>query len=149
MTEGKLTAQSFDAQPFGTLIRARLCKLSCVRDFNRLEVWKKAHTLALEIDATCLQLPRERSAIRSQMRRAAESIPTNIVEGCNRASQKELASFLQIAIGSSSELEYQLRLARDYGAIDLRAWQRLTDQTIEVRKMLMGLIKKVRLSFVR
>jgi len=115
-----------------------------VRDFNSLEVWKKAHALALAVNTACARLPRDRAALRSQMRRSAESIPTNIVEGCNRSSQKELANFLQISIASSSELEYQLRLARDYGAMDQREWQRLTDQTIEVRKMLIGLIKKVR-----
>ena len=115
-----------------------------MRDYNRLAAWRKAHALVLDIDSACLRLPRERSALRSQMRRAAESIATNIVEGCNRASQKELANFLQIAIASSSELEYQLRLARDYGAMDPRACERLSTQTIEVRKMLIGLIKKVR-----
>ena len=115
-----------------------------MRDYKTLLVWQKAHALVIAIDALAVRLPRERGSLKGQMRRAAESIPTNIVEGCSRASQRELRQFLQISAGSCGELEYQLQLARDYGALDLREWQRLTDQTVEVRKMLIGLIKKVR-----
>jgi len=115
-----------------------------VRDYNNLAVWQKAHALALAINSASLRLPRARASLASQMRRAAESIPTNIVEGCGRVSQKEFANFLQISVGSCNELEYQLRLARDYEALDGREWQRLTDLTIEVRRMLIGLSGKIR-----
>jgi four helix bundle protein len=59
-------------------------------------------------------------------------------------SQRELARFLQISAASSSELEYQLRLAHDYGLLDTRASDRMSERTIEVRRMLIGLIRKVR-----
>lgn len=119
--------------------------LSCfVRDYNKLLVWQKAHALALDINRSSAQLPRERAALASQMRRAAESIATNIVEGCGRLSQRDFARFLQIGIGSSTELEYQLRLAHDYDVMDTRVWERLSEQTIEVRRMLIGLIQRVK-----
>lgn len=115
-----------------------------MRNYNKLLVWQKAHALALAVNAASVQLPRERTALAAQMRRAAESIATNIVEGSARQSQREFARFLQICVGSSSELEYQLKLAHDYGAMDLATWQRLSAQTIEVRRMVIGLIRKIK-----
>jgi four helix bundle protein len=115
-----------------------------MRDYKSLIVWQKSHALTLAVDAVCVRMPRERGTLRSQMRRAAESVTTNIVEGCSRRTQKELAAFLQISVGSSGELEYQLQLAHDYGTLPTAAWNELRDQTIEVRRMLCGLIKRVR-----
>lgn len=115
-----------------------------VRDYNKLQVWQKAHALTLDVHALSLKLSRDNAALRSQMRRAAESISTNIVEGCSRRSQKEFANFLQISIGSCGELEYQLRLAHDYQAVGDATWNTLHNQTVEVRRMLIGLAKKVR-----
>ena len=115
-----------------------------MRDYNKLQVWQKAHPLALQVNAASVQLPRERASLAAQMRRSAESIATNIVEGCARESQAEFARFLQISVGSCSELEYQLKLAHDYGAMEPEAWNRLTNQTIEIRRMLIGLIRKIR-----
>jgi len=115
-----------------------------MRDYQNLKVWEKAHELALAVNATTAGLSKERSHLRQQMRRSAESIPTNIVEGCGRRSQKDFAHFLQISVGSCSELDYQLRLAKDYGDVPEQVWKRLSDQAIEVRKMLIGLIKKIR-----
>ncbi|MEK7693613.1 MAG: four helix bundle protein [Chloroflexota bacterium] len=51
----------------------------------------------------------------SQLRRCSSSIPSNIVEGCGRSSNAELAKFLHYALGSANELEYQLLLSRDLG----------------------------------
>ena len=117
-----------------------------MRDYKTLLVWQKAHALTLAINAQCARMPRERGSLRSQMRRSAESISTNIVEGCLRKSQKELGAFLHISVGSTGELEYQLRLAHDYGVLDAPSLRRLHDQVVEVRRMLFGLIKRVRAS---
>ena len=119
-----------------------------MRDYKKLLVWQKAHALTLAVNDVCTRMPRERGALRSQMRRAAESISTNIVEGCSRRSQKELAAFLDIAVGSTGELEYQLLMSHDYGILNAPVWRQLHDQTIEVRRMLFGLIKRVRTSDV-
>lgn len=77
------------------------------------------------------------------MLRAAESIPTNIVEGCFSASQKDFARFLEVSIKSAGEVEYELQLAYDCGVLRYRNWKALTGATVEVRRMTIGLRKKI------
>jgi four helix bundle protein len=74
---------------------------------------------------------------------AAESIAFNIVEGCGSASSKEFARFLDISIKSSCELEYQLQLATDIGLLSRGVWSPLSAETVEIRRMLCGLRRKV------
>jgi four helix bundle protein len=74
---------------------------------------------------------------------AAESIVCNIVEGCGATSRKEFARFLDISIKSTCELEYQLQLARDCGVLATHDWRSLTAETVEVRRMLTGLRRRV------
>jgi four helix bundle protein len=77
-------------------------------------VWNKAHALTLVIYEVSETFPAgERYGLTSQIRRAAASIPTNIAEGCGRSSSADFGRFLQMAMGSASELEYLLMLARD------------------------------------
>src|SRR5687768_40283 len=78
---------------------------------------------------------------------AAESISFNIVEGCGADSQKDFARFLEIGVRSSMELENQLKLAKDYGILRTRDWESLSVATVDVRRMLCGLRKKVRATF--
>jgi four helix bundle protein len=77
------------------------------------------------------------------MTRAAMSIPTNIVEGRGQTSGKEFARFLRYSLNSSSELEYHLMVARDINLIRESDFRSLTDQIIEIRKMLYGLSKRL------
>ncbi len=77
------------------------------------------------------------------MTRAAESIAFNIVEGCGADSQKERARFFEISIKSSKELEYQLELARDYGVLKADQWDTLTVETVDGRRMLCGLRRRI------
>ncbi len=79
----------------------------------------------------------------SQIRRAVASIPTNIAEGRGRDGEAELGRFLNIAKGSTSEVEYLLQLAHDLNYIETKLHQPLTSQTIEIRKMLHGLMKSL------
>ena len=113
-------------------------------DFKRLKVWEKAHSLAVQTHqlATEIREPYQ-SALRSQMTRASASIPTNIVEGSRQASNKEFARFLRYSMNSASELEYHFILARDIGATPEEISDSLIDLTIEVRKMLYGLLARV------
>jgi four helix bundle protein len=115
-----------------------------VSDFKNLKVWRKAHALALNVHrvATGIRAP-DNTALRNQLLRAAMSIPTNIVEGTGQRSGKEFGRFLDIALKSTSELEYHLIIARDVGAIKLNDCESLSAQTIEVRKMLYGLRTRV------
>lgn len=77
------------------------------------------------------------------MIRAAMSIPANIVEGSGQESRREFGRFLRFAINSASELEYHLIMAKDVGVIAGYDFSSLTTQTVEVRKMLIGLQRKV------
>ena len=79
----------------------------------------------------------------SQMRRAASSIPSNIAEGCGREGDAELSRFCTIARGSASELEYQLLLARDLKLIQHNEYEELSQQTIEIKRMLTVFVQKL------
>ena len=115
-----------------------------MQDHRRLRVWKKAQALAIEVRRVTRLFPRiGYGSLQSQMVRAAESIVINIVEGCGGSSQKDFARFLDISIKSTSELECQLELAKDYGVLKPHDWQRLTREAVDVRRMLCGLRAKV------
>jgi four helix bundle protein len=79
----------------------------------------------------------------AQLTTAAESIADNIVEGCGAASNKEFARFLDMSIKSANETEYHLLKARDLGLIREDEWQRLSAETIEIRKMIYAYRKKI------
>ena len=105
-----------------------------------MRVWHKAHRLALSVyEATQCFPPDERFGLTFQLRRAAVSVPTNIAEGCGRHSERELARFITISAGSASEVEYLALLANELGYLDNDGWTRLTDEVVEVRKMLAAL----------
>ena len=115
-----------------------------MQDFRRLLVWQRAHTFALDMHRAIDAFPRGKYAeLKAQMRRATESIANNIVEGCAAASRKEFARYLDISIKSASEVDYQLQLAHDLGAIDTATWRPLAREVVELRKMLWGLRRTV------
>ena len=85
-----------------------------MKDFRKLQVWDKAHQLALTLYHVTASFPRDEThGLTSQIRRAASSIPSNIAEGCGREGDAELSRFCTIARGSASESECQILLARD------------------------------------
>ncbi len=85
-----------------------------MRDFKKYKVWELGHKITLEIYRITKDFPKEELyGMTSQMRRAAYSIPSNIVEGCGRESNTEFRRFLIISQGSASELEYFTILAKD------------------------------------
>lgn len=115
-----------------------------MQDFKKLKVWEKAHLLCLDIYKTTGEFPKsEVWCITSQMRRSASSVPTNIAEGCGRGTQNELKRFLQIAMGSLSELEYQIIICKDLNYIDDRYCTNSLKRIDEIRKMMHS--QKVRL----
>jgi len=118
--------------------------VSGVADFKKLLVWQKAHALALNAHRIAKRIRKPYDAsLRSQLIRAAFSIPTNIVEGRRQATDKEFARFLRIALNSGCELEYHVLAARDIDVICEADSDNLIHQAIEVRKMLHGLIAKL------
>jgi four helix bundle protein len=115
-----------------------------MKDFRDLKVWEKAHALTLACYEATKPFPREEIfGLVSQIRRASSSIPANIAEGCGRRGNAELHRFLQMAMGSASELEYHLLLSKDLGYVKPEAQQRMTTQVQEVKRMLASLIRKV------
>ena len=108
-----------------------------MRDFHKLGIWQRSHQLTLDVYKVSQAFPKdELFGLTSQIRRAASSVPTNIAEGCGRASNKDYSHFLQIAIGSASEVEYELLLAHDLEYINDEAFNKLTSETIAIRKMI-------------
>ncbi len=115
-----------------------------MRNFRNLSVWQKSHELTLAIYKSTALYPKEEIyGLISQMRRSASSVPSNIAEGCGRNTQSQLAYFLNIGMGSASELEYQLILSKDLGFINDQIFKEQTNQVTEVKCMLTSLHLKV------
>jgi len=116
-----------------------------VQDFRNLKVWDKAHALTLDVYKASKSFPREEMyGFTSQMRRASVSIGANIAEGARRKGDVDFARFLQIAVGSASELEYHLLLARDLQLMGSSDYRRLSAEAVKVKRMLASLMQKLR-----
>lgn len=108
-----------------------------MRDFSKLFIWQKSHKLVMSIYDITNKFPKsEMFGLTSQIRRASSSIPINISEGCGRESNKDFARFLQIAIGSACEVEYELLLAKELQYIGEIDYQNLSKEVITIRKMI-------------
>ncbi|NQV17449.1 MAG: four helix bundle protein [Armatimonadetes bacterium] len=115
-----------------------------MRELSKLKVWEKAQEFGLDIYAITKSFPKEEIyRIANQIRRAAVSIPNNIAEGCGRKSKKELSDFLNIAMGSASEVEYLLLLSYDLHYLKDK-YQMLNENLIEIRKMLNVFMQKIK-----
>lgn len=115
-----------------------------MQDYRRLKVSPRARNHAVAVRKATQRFPRNGYAeLKKQMTTAAESILFNIVEGCGSQTQKEFARFLDISIKSAFELEEQLGLATDYGIVPQAKSELLCGETVEIRKMLCTLRKRV------
>jgi len=116
-----------------------------VKDFRQLRVWEKAHQLALAIYKISSWFPKEELyGLTSQIRRASMSVPTNIAEGCGRGTDAEFAHFLQIAMGSACETEYEWLLCLELGFVLPDEYKNMQEVLEEVKRMLATLLKTVR-----
>ncbi len=116
-----------------------------MKDFKKQKVWQKSHRLTLDIYKITKGFPKEELyGLTTQIRRSCASIPANIAEGCGRDGDPEFARFLGIAMGSASELEYHLLLARDLGILNDPDHNQLSRETTEVKQMLTSFIKKLK-----
>jgi four helix bundle protein len=116
-----------------------------MKDFRKLSVWEKSHSLAVEIYQMSSSLPQnELYGITSQIRRACVSIPANIAEGCGRNGEADFRRFLQIALGSASELEYHLLLAHDLKMLKEEKYKYYDTKVTEIKRMLTALIQKLK-----
>ena len=116
-----------------------------MQDYKKLKVWYRSHLLVLYLYNIVNLFPKEEQfGLVSQIKRAASSIPANIVEGCGRNSNKDFAQFLNIALGSLNEITYFVLLAKDLEYINIEEYSKLTDECNEIKAMLISLIKKIR-----
>jgi four helix bundle protein len=115
-----------------------------MRDYRELKVWQLAHAFLLRLYRVTRALPQiERYGLTAQLRRAALSVPTNIVEGSKRVSQAEFAHFLNIAQGSLAETEYLLMVAHDLDYLDGDQYDALAADALNLARMLQALRGRV------
>jgi four helix bundle protein len=120
-------------------------EVSHLQSFRNLKVWEKSHLLTLDVYRSSRSFPREEIyGLTSQMRRSAASIGANIAEGSCRKGDAEFGRFLHIAMGSASELEYHLILAHDLKMLRTEDYDRLSNEAIEVKRMLTSFLQKLR-----
>jgi four helix bundle protein len=112
-----------------------------MQDFHNLEVWKKAHQLALNLFKATGNQPKHDPFLTSQLRRLGTLIPARITEGAAKDVNGEFARCLQLSRGHCYELEYLLLLSRDLEYLDSSLHDKLLDQLVAVRKMLSGLLR--------
>ncbi len=116
-----------------------------MRDHTKLRAFELADAIALCTYRETKSFPKdELYGITAQMRRAAVSVPSNIVEGCSRESQAEFLRFLEIAFSSLRELHYQANLSSRLGYFDSSAYVNFDMKLTETEKVLGALIRSVR-----
>lgn len=114
-----------------------------ISSFKDLVVWQKGHVLVLEIYSITKQFPKEELfGLTNQIRRAAVSFTSNIAEGFSRSSYKEKTQFYSISLGSLTEIENQLIIAKDLEYISNKEYDKLIERIIELHKITNGIIKK-------
>ena len=114
-------------------------------DFKKLLVWQKSYALALKVRRISSHIRAgENMGLKSQIVRASDSIPANIVEGRGQESPKEFVRYLRISLNSAAELEFHLLMAKDLELIGEKTYLSLITNLTEVKKMLSGLINSIR-----
>jgi four helix bundle protein len=115
-----------------------------MKNFRDLQVWHKAHSLTLTSYRITSTFPKQETyGLISQIRRCAASIPANIAEGCGKSGNGEFYRFLNLALGSASELEYHFLLAHDLSFVNEESYQQLDRRVVEIKRMLASLACKV------
>jgi four helix bundle protein len=115
-----------------------------MKDFRDLKVWQSAHQITLSVYRCTRSFPREETyGIVSQLRRCSASVAANIAEGCGRSGNAEFGRFLTMAMGSASELEYFLLLARDLEYLTPEKHAPVAEEVRAMRCMLNRLLSKV------
>ena len=107
-----------------------------MQDFKKINAWKRSHDFLLEIYKITDNFPeKEKFRLTNQLVRAASSVPTNIAEGSGKDGPADFGRYLRISMGSCSEVEYLLLLAKDLKYIDEKEYKKLNKEIIEIRKM--------------
>ena len=116
-----------------------------IRSFHDLIVWQRSVDFVVKIYELTKNFPSdERYGLRSQIRRAAVSIPSNIAEGQARNTKATFANHIDIALGSAAELETQLTIVIKIGYIGKNDFDDLISELTEINRMLYGLLRRLR-----
>ena len=116
-----------------------------MKKFKNLKVWEKGIDLVVDVYNKTESFPKEEVyGITSQIKRSAVSIPSNIAEGSGRGTDKDFNRFLDIALGSSFELETQLIIANKLNFLSDDSFSQINEQIDEEQKMIIGLQKKLK-----
>jgi len=117
-----------------------------MRDYKKLDIWKKSHSLTKQVynDVLPIMPVEERFALTNQLRRSTYSIPLNIVEGCGKNSDKDFAHYLDNALGSAHEVEYTCYLIYYLGFIKEELYNGINATVNEIKAMLIAFIKYLR-----
>jgi four helix bundle protein len=111
---------------------------------KKLIVWQESNELAYQVYLKTKQFPKEEIyGITSQLRRAALSIPTNLVEGTSRQGKRELKQFVNIALGSLAETEYLIDFSLKLGYLNRDSHEELKNLRKKVGSLLWGFYKSV------
>ena len=117
-----------------------------ISSFTDLHAWQEGHKLVILIYQLTKTFPiEEKFGLSDQMRRCAISITSNIAEGFSRRGKKEKAQFFYMALGSTTELQNQLLIARDINYINQQVFHQIAEKTVTVSKLINGLIKSSRI----
>ena len=115
-----------------------------MKNYRDLQVWHKPHSLTLASYRITNTFPKqEMYGLTSQIRRCAASVAANIAEGCGKRGNGEFYRFLNIALGSASELEYHFLLARDLSFVTEESYKHLDHRVVEINRVLASLACKV------
>lgn len=116
-----------------------------MRDFRTLKVWKKAHDLTLDTYSLTASFPHdEKYGLTSQLRRAMSSVPSNIAEGCGRNGIMDFKRFLEIAMGSACEVEYQLLLAYELKYMNDSKYAYFQKNIVQIKRMLSVYVNRIK-----
>ena len=116
-----------------------------LKSIENLDVYKRTHKLTLNLYKITKHFPQqEKYGLTNQIRRAAASINSNLMEGAHRNSIKEYIQFAAIARGSSGELKYQLLLAKDLNYINEKKYYKFNKEINDISKMIAGLIRSLK-----
>lgn len=110
-----------------------------MHNFKELKIWQDSKNLVIDIYGSTSNFPKEEMfGLTNQIRRSAVSIPSNIAEGCGRSTDKDLIRFLDIANGSSFELETQLIIAKELNFLPEKDFLSLDEKLTQIQKMNYG-----------
>lgn len=116
-----------------------------IHSFTDLVTWQQGHKLVLEIYSTTKHWPKEEQfGLISQIRRAAVSVTSNVAEGFSRQTAKDKIHFYSMSLGSVSETQNQLYIAKDLAYITEQVFNKITEQVVATSKLINGLIKSLK-----